>query len=165
MFKLVNIGSTVLKFVIAIVGCILAIYAAVKWIPPSDDGLTKEQAADIITPYVSAAVWICTIVAIAAIAIAVLFGIYKFVSQIKKNMPQLIGILVFVVILAIAWYGMSNWDLADYNSYRGEKFTENFGLTQNLLSLSDGGVWALFILIPLTIVLAVVAEVVNIFKY
>jgi type III secretory pathway component EscS len=169
MFKAINVGSAALKFVIAIVGCTLAIFAAVKWVPPSDDGLTKTEAADAIIPYVSGAVWICTIVAITAVVIAVLFGIYKFITQIKKNVPQLVGILAFAVILAIAWYGMANWDLADYNAYRGGKFidedpTKNFGLTQGLLSLSDGGVWALFILIPLTIILAVVAEVVNIFK-
>jgi len=158
-----------MKFLIAIVGCALAISAAVFWIPPTDEGLTKAESSAIITPYVSSAVWLCTIVAIAAVVIAVLFGVYKFISQIKKNIPQLGGILAFVLILGIAWYGMAHWDLADYNSYRGGKFIEadpekNFGLTQGLLSLSDGGVWALFILIPLTIFLAVAAEVVNIFK-
>ena len=159
MFKSINIGANALKFAIAIAGCALAIWAAFKWD-------AKLENKDDITPFVSAAVWICTIVGLVAAALAVIFGLVKFFTHLKKNKAQLIGILVFAGILAIAWFGLAHWGLAEYFDHRGEKFIEaNEGsLTQGLVTLSDGGGWAVFILIPLAFVLTVVAEVVNIFK-
>lgn len=160
MFKAINIGANGLKFLIAIIGCGLAVWAAYKW------DADARNVSEII-PYVSGAVYISAIVCVVAAAIAVVFGITKFVMGIRKNIPMLIGVLAFFGILLFAWFGLSSWGLQDYFVARGGKFVDpdvEQTLTQSLLQISDGGVWAVFILVPLAVIAAIVGEVISLFK-
>jgi len=161
LFKGVNIGANVVKFAFAIVGVILAAVIMFKW----DEKVENE--ADIM-PYLDGSLWMVWVALAICAAVAVLFGIYQFIANIKNNKGGLIGIIAFGAILALSFGALAKTKLAEYQEYRGGKFIdpeENYnGLTDFWLNVSEGGIYAVYILIGVAVLAAVVAEVTKLIK-
>src|SRR5690606_32877227 len=71
-----------------------------------------------------------------ATAVAVLFGLFHFVSNIKQNMPMLIGIVVFV-ILAIVCYNLASGEVL--TTYPDD-------ITESTSKLSGAGLMVMYVL-------------------
>ncbi len=161
LFKGINIGANVIKFLFAIVGVILSAVIVVKW-----DEAANNQSE--IMPYIDGSMVMVWGALILCAAVAILFGIFQFVSNLKKNKGGLIGIIAFVAILAVSFGALAQTKLMDYRAYRGGKFedpeVDYNGLNDFWLNISEGGVYAVYILIGLAVLAAVIAEVTKIIK-
>lgn len=89
-----------------------------------------------------------------AAAVAVLFGLFHFVSNIKRNMPMLIGIVVFV-ILAIVCYNISSGEVLS---------TYDKSITESTSKLSGAGLMVMYVLVIVAAGAAILGEVTRIFK-
>lgn len=160
LFKGINLGANGLKFVFAILGVILSVLIVITW---------DEKLANVsdIMPALNGSLWMVWIGLGICAAVAVLFGVYQFISNIKNNKGGLIGLVAFGVIIAIS-FALSKTELLSYREYRGGKFIDaEFdynGLTDQALKISEGGLYAVYILIGAAVLTAVVAEVTKIIK-
>ncbi|MFK7756400.1 MAG: hypothetical protein AB8B53_05655 [Flavobacteriales bacterium] len=161
LFKGINIGANAIKFIFAIVGVILSALIIVRW----DEEL--KNVSDVM-PYLDGSLVMVWGALIVCIAVAVLFGIYQFISNIKRNKGGLIGLVAFGAILAVSFGVLAKTKLMDYRALRGGKFedpeVDYNGLTDGWLTLSEGGVYAVYILIGIAVLAAVVAEVTKLIK-
>ncbi len=159
--KGINIGANVVKFAFAVVGVILAALIMFKW----DDKV--ENVSDIM-PYLDGIMWMCWIALGICAAVAILFGIFQFISNIKNNKGGLIGILAFAGVIAVSFGVLAKTNLLDYRDYRGDKFldpkVDYNGLTDVGLTVSEGGLYAVYILVAIAVLTAVVAEVSKLVK-
>ena len=89
-----------------------------------------------------------------ATAVAVLFGLFHFVSNIKQNMPMLIGIVVFV-ILAIVCYNLASGEVL--TTYPDD-------ITESTSKLSGAGLMVMYVLVIVAAGAAILGEVTRIFK-
>ena len=90
-----------------------------------------------------------------AAGVAILFAIYHFVTNIKGNMKSLIGIVAFGLIIVIS-YVMAG------GQPTSEALLEKADAGQILMS--DTGLFMFYILISLTVLAIIVAEVSRLFK-
>jgi len=88
--------------------------------------------------------------------IAVLFGLYQFVVNIKHNKKGLIGIIAFVVIIFVANMLAKKQPVTD-------KLLEKGATTQDLL-MTDSGLYTFYFLIIIAILAIVFSEVSRILK-
>ena len=89
-----------------------------------------------------------------AAAIAVLFGLLHFLTNIKQNIPMLIGVVVFV-ILAIVCYTLASDSLIP--SYESD-------ITASASKLSGAGLMVMYVLVIVATATALIGEVTRIFK-
>lgn len=161
LFKGINIGANVIKFAFAIIGVILSVIIVYKW----DEKLNNQSD---IMPYLDGSLVMVWGALILCAAVAVLFGIFQFVTNLKKNKGGLIGIVAFIAVLAVSFGALAQTKLMDYRSYRGGKFedpdADYNGLTDFWLNISEGGLYAVYILIGIGVLAAVVAEVTKLIK-
>ncbi len=161
LFKGINIGANVIKFAFAIIGVIFAAIIMLKW------DVKLENTSDVM-PYIDGSMGMVWAALILCAAVALLFGIYQFVSNIGKNKGGLIGLVAFAGILLVSWGALAKTQLADYQTYRGGKFIDpevNYnGLTDFWLKVSEGGMYAVYILVAATVLAIIVAEVTKIIK-
>lgn len=137
---------TIIAFIIGVAGIILGIVIM---------GYPDEEYADPgFQSLVSGTIQFTNILLIIAAAAAVLFGLYYFITNIKKNIPLLIGIVVFIVIAIIA-YSMAGDAVAD--NYVGK-------ITPSTSKLSGAGLGVMYVLLVIALLSAVVGEVSRIFK-
>lgn len=87
-------------------------------------------------------------------AVAVLFGLFHFLTNIKRNIPMLIGIVVFV-ILAIVCYNLASGTILP---------TYDEGITESSSKLSGAGLMIMYVLVIVAAGAAVIGEVTRIFK-
>ena len=159
--KGINIGVNVVKFTFAIVGVILAALIMFKW------DAKLENESDIL-PFLDGSYWMSLVGLVICTVVAVLFGLFQFITKIGKNKGGLIGLIAFVVILAVSFGVMAKTDILDYRNIRGGKFLDADlqynGLTDFWLTFSEGGIYAVYILVAIAVLVAVVAEVSKIVK-
>lgn len=91
---------------------------------------------------------------IAAAVIAVLFGLVYFATSIRSNIPMLIGIVVFAIIAIVSYNIASSEVLPHYVE----------GTTPMESKLSGAGLMVMYVLIVAAVFIAVVGEIVRIFK-
>lgn len=91
---------------------------------------------------------------IAAAVVAVLYGLFYFVTSIKSNIPMLAGIVVFVILAIIAYSVATSEVLPHYPD----------GTTAMEVKLSDAGLIVLYVLTVVTVVIAILGEILRIFK-
>ena len=91
-----------------------------------------------------------------AAGIAVLFGVFQFVTNIKNNKKGLIGIVAFIVIIFVAKMMAKKQPVTD-------KLLEKGVTTQDLL-MTDTGLYTFYVLILIAILAIVISEVTQIFK-
>lgn len=96
-------------------------------------------------------------VGIAAAAAAVLFGIYQFFANVRKNLPALAGISVFLLLGVIGFYGLADAAKEPYE-LAGMMVTPEDDL------LADGGLYWSYLLSGVSVLAVLVAEITRLFK-
>ena len=161
MFKAVNISANVLKYIVGIAGVILSVLIVVKW----DEKV--KNVGDIIG-YLDGTMKLVWITIAVCAAIAILFGIAQFFMNIGKNKGGLIGLIGFAGIIILSFFVFSKSKLAEYISGRGEQYAlkieEKGGIDAFWLNISESGLYAVYILLALAVLVAVVAEVSKLLK-
>jgi hypothetical protein len=89
-----------------------------------------------------------------AAGVAVIFGSYFLLTNIKKNMPLLLGLVGFVVIAFICYALASDEVLRTYDD----------SVTASSSQLSGAGLMVMYVLILAALAAAVIGEVLRIFK-
>ena len=87
-------------------------------------------------------------------AIAILFGLFHFVANIKSNIPMLIGVVVFI-ILAIVCYNLALGTI---------KPSYDAGITELSSKLSGAGLMVMYVLVIVAGGAALVGEITRVFK-
>jgi hypothetical protein len=86
--------------------------------------------------------------------VAVLFGVYQLVVNLKKNVTMLIGLAGFVVVALIAYSMADDTILRNYPA----------GTTSSGVKFSEAGIYVMYILVVIAAVAAVVAEASRLVK-
>jgi len=89
--------------------------------------------------------------------IAILFGVYQFVINLKHNKKGLIGIIAFVVIIFVANMMAKNQEVTD-------KLLQSGMVTTQDLLMTDTGLFTFYALIIIAILSIIFSEVTRIFK-
>ncbi|SRR5690554_4859972 len=135
--KTFNVALNILTFAIGVVGLILSLRIMAGY-----------------EDVVSSALWMVYILMIVAAGVAILFGIFGLITNLKRNIPLLIGLAGFAIIALIA-YGMGSDEvIASYGP----------DITPQVSLLSDMGVIMSFILIGIAVLIAIVGEIARFFK-
>jgi carbon starvation protein CstA len=137
--KIAGIVGRVFQFGIGIIGGIMFLMILLK----GDESMISSS--------ITLSMWAIYIAA----GIAVLFGIYHFVTNIKNNKKSLIGIVAFTLIVIISRVIAKGQDTtADLM----EKADEG------QILMTDTGLYMFYILIGITILVIIFAEVSRLFK-
>lgn len=135
--KALNTGLSILSAVIMILGLVF--------------GLIIMSGNNVV---IDSALYLSYVVLIASVAIAIIFGLIYFLSNIKGNMSLLIG-LVALVVIGIISYSMGSSEVKpDYVP----------GITPNESKLSEAGIIFTYFLLIGAVVAAIWGEVVRLFK-
>lgn len=89
-----------------------------------------------------------------AAAVAIIFGLIHFLTHIKSNIPMLIGVVVFV-ILVIVCYNMASSEIMP--SYSDD-------ITPSSSKMSGAGLMVMYVLVIIATAVALIGEVSRIFK-
>ena len=89
-----------------------------------------------------------------AAAVAILFGLFHFLTNIKRNIPMLIGIVVFVILAIVCYNLASGTVLPSYDA----------GITETSSKLSGAGLMVMYVLVIVAAGAAILGEVTRIFK-
>lgn len=128
---------TIVAFIIGIIGLIMGI-------------MIMMGNESVIGPSITLAI---VVIGIGA-AVAILFGLFHFLANIKSNIPMLIGIVVFI-ILAIVCYNLASGTIKP--SYAA-------GITESSSKLSGAGLMVMYVLVVIAAGAALVGEVTRVFK-
>jgi uncharacterized BrkB/YihY/UPF0761 family membrane protein len=137
---------TIIAFIIGVVGIILGILIMIQ---------PKEEYYDqAFQSLVGGTIQFTNILLIVAAAAAILFGLYYFATNIKKNIPLLIGVLVFVVIAIVSY------------SLAGDAVPSTYAddITPTTSRLSGAGLGVMYVLVIVAILAALIGEISRIFK-
>jgi|SRR5690554_1909912 len=89
-----------------------------------------------------------------AAAIAVLFGIAHFLTHIKSNIPMLIGLVVFVVLVIVCYNLASDSIMPSYAE----------DITPSTSKLSGAGLMVMYVMVIVATAVALLGEITRIFK-
>lgn len=103
---------------------------------------------------ISTAIWMIFALMIVAGGAAILFGLIGLLTNIKRNISLLIGLIAFVVLAFICYNLASDEVLKTY----GE------GVTPSTSQLSGMGLMVMYVLVVVAVALAIIGEIVRIFK-
>ena len=135
--KTLDTVLTIGSLVIGVIGLIMGIMIMVGY-------------ENVIGPAIT---WSMILIGISA-AVAILFGLFQFVTHIKSNIPMLIGAVVFV-ILVIVCYNMASSALMP---------TYSADITPTTSKLSGAGLMVMYVMVIVATAVALVGEVTRIFK-
>lgn len=135
--KTLNTVLTIGAFIIGIVGLVMSILIM----------LGNESV-------IGSAITLSMVVMGAAAVIAVLFGLFHFIANIKQNIPMLIGVVVFIIVAIIC-----------YNLASGEVL-KSYGpdITESSSKWSGAGLLLMYVMIIGAVIAALLGEVTRIFK-
>jgi hypothetical protein len=135
--KTLDTVLTIIAFIIGILGLILGIRI-------------MSGYEDVI----GTAIWMVFALLIAAGGAAILFGLIGLLTNLKRNISLLIGLIAFVVLAFICYNLASDEVLKTY----GE------GITASTSQLSGMGLMVMYTLVVLAVALAIIGEIVRIFR-
>lgn len=137
---------TIIAFIIGVAGIILGIMIMST---PEDEHFDPGFQS-----LVAGTVQFTNVLVVICAAAAILFGLYYFATNIKRNIPLLIGVLVFVVI-AIVSYSMA-----------GDSVSAQFAdeITPQTSRMSGAGLGVMYVLLIVAALAAVIGEISRIFK-
>ena len=144
--KKIDTVLTIIAFVIGVTGIILGIVIGIT--PEAEHGDPGFQSL------VTGTIQFTNVLLIIGAAAAILFGLYYFATDIKKNIPLLVGVVVFVIIAIICYSVASDEVLPTY----GED------ITSATSRLSGAGLGVMYVLVVVAVVAALAGEIVRIFK-
>jgi hypothetical protein len=134
--KKLSTGLTVVAFIIGVVGLVMSIMIMVGY----------EYV-------IGSAITLTMILMAVAGGVALLFGLYQLVTNIKKNISLLIGIVGFVILAVVCYMLASDEVLRSY-----------VDITPTVSKLSGAGLLLMYVLIIGATVAAIFSEVSRIFK-
>lgn len=132
-----NTGLTILSFVLIAVGFFMGIRIMIGY-------------EDMVGPAITLSMILMGVGA----GVAVLFGLYQLLTNIKKNMRMLIGLAVFAILVIISY------SLADDTVLRS--YPE--GTSSGGVKTSEAGIFVMYLLIGIAAAAAIIAEVSRLFK-
>ena len=135
--KTLNTVLTIGAFIIGVVGLIMSILIM----------MGNESV-------IGSAITLSMVVMGAAAVIAVLFGLYHFLANIKQNIPMLIGVVVFIIVAVIC-----------YNFASGEVL-KSYGpdVSESASKWSGAGILIMYVLVIGAVIAALLGEISRIFK-
>jgi hypothetical protein len=148
--KSVSLISKVLMYGIVAIGVIMIMLTLLNW-----DSISGNRAD--IDSYVGGAMWVCYIGFMIAAAIALIFGVVHFLGNIKNSKGTLVGIVGFVIIIAISYALSSDEVLRAFT-------TGGSNPTPSIVKWSGAGIVMVYILGLLAILAAIFSEVSRLFK-
>jgi hypothetical protein len=134
--KKLDTGLTILAFIIGIFGLILGIRIMLGY-------------EDVI----GTSIWLVFGLMIVAGGAAIIFGLVGLLTNLKRNMSLLIGIIGFAV-LAFICYSIASDDVVRYG--------EDISTTAS--QVSGAGLMIMYVLVVAAVLMAIIGEVVRIFK-
>ncbi len=134
--KKLSTGLTVLAFIIGVVGLVMSIMIMIGY----------EYV-------IGSAITLTLILMAIAGGAAILFGLYQLLTNIKKNVSLLVGIVGFIIIAVICYMLASDEVLRSYKD-----------ITPTVSKVSGAGLLLMYVLLIGAVVAAVVSEVSRIFK-
>lgn len=137
--KIAGIVGKVFQFGIAIIGTILFLM------------ILLNDSTSAISSAITLSMWSIYIAA----GIAVLFGVFHFATNVKDNPKSLIGIVSFIVIIVIARMMAKNAVVTDELLSKAD---------ESQLLMTDTGLYMFYILIGISILSILFAEVSRLFK-
>jgi len=149
--KTINIIAKSLMYLVGVVGVVFVLLTFFNW-----DSVSGNRAE--IDSYVGAAMYVCYIAFILAALIGVGYGIYHFLTNIKRAKGTLIGLVVFAAVLVVSYVLASDEVLRSYALLDGN------APSPEIVKLSGAGIISFYIFGLLAIVAAVFAEVSRLFK-
>lgn len=132
-----NTGLTILSFVLIAVGFFMGIRIMVGY-------------EDMVGPAITLSMVLMGVGA----GVALLFGLYQLLTNIKKNMRMLIGLAVFAVLVVISYSIADDTVLRSYPE----------GTSAGGVKTSEAGIFVMYILIGIAAAAAIIAEVSRLFK-
>jgi hypothetical protein len=137
--KIAGIVGKVLEYGIAIVGTILFLMILLNG---NVDAIYYALKLSIWSIYLGA-------------GIAILFGVYHFVANVKNNPKSLIGIVSFVVIIVVSRMLAKNAEVTDALMTKADEIQ---------ILMTDTGLYMVYILMGIAILAIVLSEVSRLFK-
>jgi hypothetical protein len=137
--KIAGIAGRVFEYGIAIIGSIMFLM------------ILLDDNEDAISSAITLSLWSIYIGA----GIAVLFGIYHFVSNVKNNKKSLIGIVAFVLVIIISRTMAKGAESTTTMMERAD---------ESQILMADTGLYMFYILMGLAIASILFAEVSRLFK-
>lgn len=137
--KIAGIVGKVFQFGIGIIGGIMFLMILLN----GDEGMISSS--------ISLSMWAIYIAA----GIAVLFGVYHFVTNIKNNKKSLIGIVAFILIIFVSRMIATGQDTSAAMLEKAD---------EGQILMTDTGLYMFYILIGITVLSILFAEVSRLFK-
>lgn len=135
--KTLDTVLTIGAFIIGIIGLIMGIMI-----------MTGNESV------IGPAITLSMVVMGVAAAVALLFGLFHFLTNIKRNIPMLIGVVVFVILVIVCYNLASGTLLPSYSD----------DITSSSAKLSGAGLMVMYVLVIVATATALIGEVTRIFK-
>ena len=148
--KTVSLISKVLMYGIVAIGVIMILLTLINW-----DSVSGNRSD--IDAYVGGAMWVCYIGFIIAAAVALIFGVVHFLGNIKNSKGTLIGIVGFVIIIAVSYAVSSDEVLRAFTAGGSNP-------SPSIVKWSGAGIVMVYILGLLAVIAAIFSEVSRLFK-
>lgn len=160
-----KISLTAIKVIAAIVGVIACIMLITNWDQLAfenigeDSSIVLREWSHITTP-LNIGIVEAYIIGGLCVAVALIFWLLRFVTDLKSNMGTLAGIGLLAVVLLISYYGLaSDAVLADSWNVDFEDLP-----SPQTSQMSGGGIYALYIMLGLAVAAIIYTEVRSIFR-
>lgn len=159
-----KISLAAIKIVAAVVGVVVCILLITRWDQLAFENVGKD--ADIvlrewshITTPLDIGVVEAYIISGLCVAVALIFWLFRFVTDLKGNKGTLAGIALLAVVLLISYYGLASaevlpkplWNVDDAPSAATSQ-------------MAGGGIYALYVMLGLAVLAIIVTEVRSIFR-
>lgn len=144
-------GLSIARVVIAVIGLILC--GLIISSADSDMAVTDAMVAQ--GAKLDGALWITYILILLSAAAAVVFGLMNVLRNPKKNLGAILGVVAMILVLVVAYYGFAD-------NYVPEKFVST--VSPSVSQWTGAGLMTLYVIMVLTVVAVVYAEVNRLFK-
>ena len=148
--KGLKLGLTGVKMVVSVIGVILCLLIMLN----SDSNQSVQEALATHDGNLNGSLWLVYIVGVACAAAMVIFGVVHFLSDPKKNMGALIGVVALVLVLIIGYAIADDTVLRAY----GE------GISEGTSKWVGGGLIGFYVIGIGAIAAIIFAEIGRLFK-
>ena len=147
----IKAGLGIARMVIAVIGVILCGLI----ISSADSEMPVVEAMQVQGGKLNVALWITYILILLSAAAAVIYGIANVISNPKRNMGAVLGVVALVLVFIISYYVFAD-------DYVAPKFITTVSGTESLVA--GAGLMTLYVVTIITLGAVVYAEVSRLFK-
>lgn len=144
-------GLGIARVAIAVIGLILCALI----ITSADSEMPVVEALEVQGGKLDGALWITYILILLGAAAALIYGVINVISNPKKNMGAVLGVVAMVLVFAITYYGFAD-------DYVAPKHITTVSGTESMLA--GAGLMTLYAVAVITIAAVVFAELSRLFK-